>query len=346
MRQFMKVSRKFIFIGLVLAVLAGGFFFFNRPKQIQVETVTVTRKDLKSIVPASGNLTGASAFDLKFRAGGKIVSLQVKPGDQVWQGQLLASLDNRDQVIALNQAKNNLRDKKAQADKVLDDIHLFQYGMGGFGMVASPNETMTQRALRTQAEVSRDNAFDSLKSVQKDLEDTLIIAPSQGLVTQVPASLNQYVSSQDTVIRLADLSGTYFEAEVDEADIGKISLGQGAEVTLDAYPDKVFSGEVKEIQPFTRSSVSGAMVITVRIKLQNIDQPFIQGLSGQVDIILQEVKNALVVPLEAIKEDSVTVKNDNRVQKQKIKKGLQSEEEVEILEGLSEGDYVYLNTAK
>lgn len=343
----MKVPRKLIVIGLIIAVSAIGFFFFPKPKQDKVETATVTRKDLKSAVPASGNLTGASSFDLKFRANGKIVSLQVKPGDQVWQGQLLASLDNRDQVIALNQAKNNLRDKKAQADKVLDDIHLFQYGMGGFGMVASPNETMTQRALRTQAEVSRDNAFDNLKSAQKDLEDTLIIAPSQGVVTQVPSSLNQHVSPQDTVIRISDNSLNFFEAEVDEADIGKISLGQGAEVTLDAYPDKVFSGEVKEIQPFTRSSVSGAMVITVRIRLQNMDKPFMQGLSGQVEIILQEAKNTLALPLEAVKEDdSVVVKKDNRVQKQKIKKGLQSEEEVEVLEGLSEGDYVYLNTVK
>lgn len=343
----MKIPKKFIVIGLVIVLLAGGFFFFLRPKQEKVETATITRKDLKSTISASGNLTGVSSFDLKFRINGKIVSLSAKAGDQVSSGQLLASLDNRDQIVALTQAKNNLRDKQAQADKTLDDIHLFQYGMGGFGLVGTGNETMTQRALRTQAEVSRDNAFDSLKSAQKDLEDTLIIAPSQGVVTQVPASLNQYVSTQDAVIRMSDTSLNFFEAEVDEADIGKISIGQRAQVSLDAYPDKVFEGEVKEIQPFTKSSASGAMVVTVRIQLQQMDQPFMQGLSGQVDIILQEAKNALVVPLEAIKEDNtVTIKKDNRLQKQKIKKGLQSEEEVEVLEGLSEGEHVYLNTAK
>lgn len=345
-RQLMKIPRKFIFIGLVLVLVVSGLFYFNRPKQEKLETATVVRKDIKSTVSASGNLTGASSFDLKFRVNGKIVSLSVKAGDQVTQGQLLASLDNRDQIIALNQAQNNLRDKQAQADKTLDDIHLFQYGMGGFGNVATGNETMTQRALRSQAEVARDNAFDSFKSAQKGLEDTLIFAPSSGVVTQVPAALNQYVNSQDTVIRMSDLSGTYFEAEVDEADIGKISLGQRAAVTLDAYPDKVFSGEVKEIQPFTRSSVSGAMVITVRIKLQNLDKPFMQGLSGQVDIILQETKNALVVPLEAVKDDSVTIKKDNRLQNQKIKKGLQSEDELEVVGGLSEDEHVYLNTTK
>lgn len=342
----MKIHKKIIVIGLVLAVLAGGFFFFLRPKQEKLETVTVTRKDLKSTVSASGNLTGTSSFDLKFRTSGQIVSLSVKPGDQVAEGQLLASLDNHDQIIALNQAQNNLRDKQAQADKTLDDIHLFQYGMGGFDNVATGNETMTQRAQRSQAEVARDNAFDSVKSAQKNLEDTLIVAPSQGVLTQVPASLNQYVSTQDTIIRLSDLSGTYFEAEVDEADIGKINLGQKTEVSLDAYPDKVFKGEVKEIQPFTKSSTSGAMVVTVRIRLQNMDMPFIQGLSGQADIILQELKNALVLPLEAVKEDMITVKKDNKLQRQKIKKGLQSEEETEVVEGLSEGEHVYLNTAK
>lgn len=329
-----------------MAVLAGGFFFFPRGKQEKIEVATVVRKDLKSTISASGNLTGAFAFDLKFRANGKITVLNVKAGESVTAGQLLASLANQEQLIAINQAQNNLRDKQAQADKVLDDIHLFQYGMGGFGMVASPNETMTQRALRTQAEATRDNALDSVKSAQKDLEDTLIIAPSSGVITQVPASLNQHVSSQDTVIRLSDTSRIYFEAEVDEADISKISVGQKADVTLDAYPDKVFSGEVEEIPPFTRSSVSGAMVATVRIKLQNMDKPFIQGLSGQASIILQEAKNSLVVPLEAVKEDSVVVKRDNRLQKQKIKRGVQSEQEVEIVEGLNENDHVYLNNFK
>lgn len=329
-----------------MALLTGSFFFFSRPKQEKMETVTVVRKDIRSAVSASGNLTGASSFDLKFRVNGKIIYLSVKAGDQVAPEQLLASLDNRDQVITLNQAKNNLRDKQAQADKTLNDIHLFQYGMGGFGNVATGNETMTQRALRTQAEVARDNAFDIVKSAQKDLEDTLIFAPASGVVIQALASLNQYVSSQDTVIRLSDLSGTYFEAEIDEADIGKISIGQKAQVSLDAYPDKVFKGEVKEIQPFTKSSSSGAMVVTVRIVLQNMDKAFLQGLSGEADIILQETKNALVLPLEAVKEDSVTVKKDNKLQKQKIKKGLQSEQEVEVVEGLSEGENVYLNTIK
>ncbi len=337
----MKVQKKFIVIGLVAALLAGGYFFFLMRAEKMPELYTIQRKDLKSTISASGNLSGKTSFDLKFRSSGKIYTLKVKAGDTVNQGQLLASVDNRDQIIALSEAQNTLREKQATVDKTIDDIHLFQYGMGGFGSVGSSNETMTQRQLRTGVEVARDNAFDNLKSAQKALEDTLIISPVNGIVTEVPSSINQYVSAADIIIKIADTSEVFFDGEIDEADIDKISLGQMVEVTLDAYPNKVFKGVVGEIQPFTKSSSSGAMIITVRIKLEKMEEKFIQGLSGEAAIILAEAKNSLVVPVEAVREnDTVLVRRNGQLTPQKITRGLSSESEIEIKEGLNENDQI------
>lgn len=320
--------------------MAGSYFFFSWRAEKIPEFYTIQRKDLKSTISASGNLSGKTSLDLKFRSGGKIYTLNVKAGDTVNQGQLLASVDNRDQIIALSEAQNTLRDKQAAVDKIIDDIHLFQYGMGGFGSVGSSNETMTQRQLRTGAEVARDNAFDNLKSAQKALEDTLIISPVNGIVTQVPSTLNQFIASQDSIVKVADTSDVFFDGEIDEADIDKISLGQMVEVTLDAYPNKVFKGAVGEIQPFTKSSSSGAMIITVRVKLENSPK-FIQGLSGQAEIILSEAKNVLTVPMQAVREDdTVLVRRGSSILPQKITRGISTESEIEIKEGLNENDQV------
>lgn len=335
-----KWPQKFIIIGLVI-ILITGFAFFPKGANQPLEFYTVKRATIKSTVSASGTLSGKSMIDLKFNSAGEIYSLNVKAGDKIQPGQLLASLDNRDQLYALAQVQNNLRDKQATVDKIIDDIHLFQYGMGGFANVGSSSETMTQRQQRTQAEVARDNAFVSVKSAQKDLEDTLIVSPVLGVTTQVNASLNQQANTQNIIIRISDTSQVLFDAEIDEADINKVSLGQAAEVTLDAYPDQVLIGQVWEIQPLTKVSLSGAKVITVRIKLEEMREKFIQGLSGQASIILAEAKDSLVVPVEAIREnDTVLVKRNGQLVPQKIIQGVMSETEVEIKEGLNEGDQV------
>lgn len=337
------MGRKLVIISLVMLMVVVGAVVFVRPTSKPPETVTVKKQDLKVIVSASGKLTGKNLLDLRFATSGKILQINVKEGDSVQKGQVLASLDNREQAIALQQAQNTFRDKQAQVDKALDDIHLFQYGMGGFANVATPNETMTQRKDRTTAEVSRDNAFDSVKLAQKNLEDTIIVAPTAGIIIQANFVPGQQVGSGDTIIKMVDISKIYFEAETDEADIGKISLNQKAEITLDAYPQKIFQGEVLEIQPQAKTTSTGATVVTVRI-LVSPNIGFIDNLSGQASITTSEAKNVLTVPLEALREDNtVMVQTEKGLQPKKVVPGIKSDTMVEIKQGLQEEDKIVVN---
>lgn len=340
----MKLPKRFIVIGLVvLLVITVGFITFPKGSQKPGEFITVKRENLKSIISASGVLTGKSVLDLKFKSSGKITSLNIKSGDKVFQDQVLASLDNRDQAIALQQAQNTLRDKQAAVDKVLDDIHLFQYGNGGFANVGTVNETMTQRQLRTTAEVARDNAFDSIKSTQKALEDTIIFAPVAGVITQANFGMGQTVGASDVIVKMVDNQQIYFDADIDEADVSKVSLGQTAEITMDAYPGKVFPGRVAEIQLFTKTTSSGATVVTVRIVLDS-EISFINGLTGQAAIIRSEAKNAITIPQEALREDNtVVVQTAQGLTPKKVTPGIKSDTDVEIREGLNEGEKVVLN---
>ena len=338
-----KVLKKFIFIGLVL-IVAIAIFYITRPKQEAVEFATVQRTDIRQEISAAGKLTGQSILKLRFQTSGKLSYLPVKEGDTVTEGQTLAGLENTKESAALQQAKNNLRDKQASVDKVLDDIHLFQYGQGGFANVNTGNETMTQKQLRTTAEVARDNAEDSLKVAEKNLSDTYIVSPLAGIIISSPYVLGQVVSSTDTIIELADLSSLIFEAEVDEADSGKLSLGMEVEVTLDAYPDKVFTGSLSQISSKTKNLSTGATVVIAKVKLTDPEILFIDGLSGQAAFILSEAKNSLSIPTEALKDETIVVlKTQSGNLDRKVTTGIKSDTKVEIKDGLIEGDQVVIN---
>lgn len=342
--KFLRPTKKKVVILAILVIAALlGFNFFGRPRLTPLQFTQVKRQDIKATVSSSGNLTGKNSSSLKFRSTGKLIFINVKTGDKVFAGQVLAGLDTQDLSITLQQSQNTLRDKQATVDKVLDDIHLFQYGNGGFANVGTANETMTQRQLRTTAEVARDNAFDSIKANQRDFEDSLIISPIGGLVTSAIQVPNQTVTAADLIVQVVDNSAIYFDAEVDEADIGAVALGQKAEISLNSYPDKTFKGEVEQIMPATKLTSSNASVVIVRILLKEDVASFI-GLNGQAVITVNEARNVLTVPTESITADNkVFVTNPQGPQAVDVTVGINSDIDTEIKSGLSEGQQIILN---
>lgn len=340
-KRVKKLPKKYLIIGIIfIAVIA----FLFRPKVSSGSEYTIVKKqDIAETVLTSGLLAGKNTVNLNFLQGGRLAFINVKANDRVSAGQAVAGLDTQALGIELQQANNTLKDKQAAADKVLDDIHLFQYGNGGFGNVGSSSETMTQRQLRTAAEAARDNAFDNVRSVERNFQDKFIIAPFGGLVTQANVFPGQLVGSSSVVAQVVDDSEIYFDAEVDEADLGKISLDQPVEVALDAYPDQVFKGKIAEILPQTKVTSTQATVITARVLLEPGIR-FIAGLQGQASIITKQAEGILTVPLEVLRPDNtVVVQTPNGLQSVKVKTGIQSDMDIQILEGLEEGQEVMIN---
>lgn len=332
--HILKLNKKRIAIlaAIIIAVILGFNFFF-KPKQQNLQFVQVKRQDIVSTVSSSGILTGKEIANLKFKSSGKLTYLTVKVGDIVYAYQTIAGLDTQDLAISLQQAQNTLRDKQATAEKVEDDVK-----------DNDDDETYTQRATRTTAQVARDNAYDEIKAAEKALQDAYLFSPIGGIVTQAPFVVGQNVSASDVIAQVVDFSQVYFDTEIDEADIGKISLDQKAEVTLDAYPDQVFEGVVSEIIPQTKTTSSGATVVTVRIKLTDPKITPINGLSGQALIILSEAKNTMVVPLETVRDDkTVFVQTAQGLRPQKVETGIRSDTDVEVKDGLNENDKILLN---
>lgn len=332
--QILKPSKRKIIIFSVVIILAIFVFnFFVPSKQGSLQFTKVIRQDIKETVTSSGTLTGKKVVNLKFQSPGRLAYINVGAGDRVFAYQTIAGLDTKLLSIDLQQAQNTLRDKQAAAEKVEDDVKDH-----------SKDETYAQRSTRTTAQVARDNAYDDVKAAQRALLDANIYTPIGGIVTQVPQTAGQYVSSSDLIAQVVDISSIYFDSEVDEADISRISLGLRAEITLDALGEKVFTGVVDQIIPQAKTTPSGATIVPVKIKLDKTDATFINGLSGQASIIVKMAQNVLTLPQETLRDDNtVFIQKNDSISPVKVTPGIYSDTLVEIKEGLIDEEKVLLN---
>lgn len=330
---FKPSKKKIIILVVLIIIILLGYNYFLKPKPPTLEFAEVQRQTIESVVSSSGILTGKEVVNLKFKSSGKIAYMNVKVGDDVLAYQSIAGLDTKLLAIDLQQAQNTLRDKQAAAEKAEDDVKDH-----------SKDESFTQKVTRTTAQAARDSAYDGVKSAQEALNEANLYTPLGGIVTQAPFVAGQNVSAADVIVQIANISTIYFDTEIDEADIGKVQLGQLAKIKLDATPDEGYQGVVDQIIPQTITTESGATVILVRIKLENSPKNFINGLSGESQIIVSRSENTLSIPLEALREDNMVVLQSKQGLKEvKVKSGIQSDTDIEIKEGLAEGEKILIN---
>ena len=332
-KKIKKLPRKYKIVGLIVIIVLGFFIFTGNKKPLLLQFASVKKQNIQEEITGSGALTGKNSISLHFKTIGKLAYINVDVSDEVFQGQVIAGLDTEDLNINLREAENTLRDKRAVVDKIHDDLK-----------DVGASETYSQRQTRTTAEVAQDNAYEGLLAAQKALRDSVIYSLIPGIVTQVPVIIGQTVSSSDTITQVVDTSEIYFDTDIDEADIGKIKLELPAKITLDSYPDTSYEGSVAQIFPQTKTTSSGATVITIRIKLASAPENFVNGLSGEASIIIKSAKNALTVPLEVLRDDNtIFVQTETGLRPIKVTIGISSDTDVEIIKGLREKERVLLN---
>lgn len=331
--KFWRLPKKVWATALLIVIALGGYYFWPKPAVEAVQVAEVKTGEVKSIVSTSGTLEGADSADLRFRIGGKLNYLAVKPGEKVLKGQFIASLDTQELAIALQQARNTFTAKDATAKRVEDDVKDNEN-----------DENFTQKETRVAAQTARDNAYDAVKAAERAFQDANIYAPLSGIVTKADPNVGQIVTVADVIAQIVDESEYVFEAEVDESDVGKIKPGQKASVSINSYPDKTFEATVAKITPTTETTDSGATVVIVKLALGKPEINFVSGINGQADIILEELSNVLVIPVDALMDnDEVYVKKGDTYEKIKPEIGLRSDTDVEVKSGLSAGDQVVTN---
>ena len=184
----------------------------------------------------------------------------------------------------------------------------------------------------------------NLADAEKNLESATLISPMDGTVISIAAGQGEQVDTS-TFITIADLNQMNVEVQVDEADLAMLAVGNQVEVIFDALPDRTFTGTVIQVDP-TLTSSGPYQVVKGLVELGGIgDAKLILGLNASVEIIQSEVKNALLVPKEAVRDlgegqYSVFILQNGQLTMKVVEVGLMDDTFAEIRSGLELGDVV------
>ncbi|PJE67688.1 hypothetical protein COU95_01010 [Candidatus Shapirobacteria bacterium CG10_big_fil_rev_8_21_14_0_10_40_9] len=335
-----KIHKKKIFIALLAILVAFVARSILFPKKPQVSTTRAKSEDLILTVSASGKTESQNQVDLKFQTSGKLAWVGVKEGDEVKKWQAVASLDKEELKKRIEKAMNDYLEERWDFEQSHAD-----YGTSG----KSKEEWLVSDAAKRileKAQFDLNNVIIDVELADITAKLATIVSPIEGIVTHIDtpvAGVN--ITPATAVFTVADPNSVIFVANVDEADIGQVSLGQKVKITLDAYLDQEFEGQVKKISFASITTTGGGTAFPVEISLpENQDLKFKVGMNGDVEIITQEKSGVLTVPSDAIwrRDDKNFVWKvvSGKAKKQEVKTGLEVEDKTEILEGLSEGEEV------
>jgi HlyD family secretion protein len=318
--------------------------------------------------------------EIKSKASGIVEKLYVDYGDRVKAGQVLAELDREQLEAAVREARANLLAAEAASERNRIEAEgpdlpflkaalersrkLYADGLISPSILEDADKAYQlglnkQTAARSQAAVSRaevEKARAALERYQTDLRYATIVSPMDGLVLSRDVEVGDAVSSilvlgsQATlVMTLGDVSEVYVLGKVDEADIGRVFLGQRARIVVESFKDKSFEGKVTKISPLGKEK-DNVTTFEVRVSIQNPGGELKTNMTANAEVILEEKKGVLFVPESAVLYDKhrkaslelPDPKAPNGRRTVAVKLGISNGVRTEVVEGLREGEQVVL----
>lgn len=330
-----------IFI-IALAILPQRIKRIVAGPKAQYETTKVKKGDIIQAISASGEIESQEQVILKFQTSGKLIWVGVKEGDHVSKWQAIASLDRRELEMDLKKDLNDYMNERWDFEQTYED-----YDKSGLTEEQWLVTDAIKRILQ-KAQFDLNNAVIDVEITDLAIKLATIASPIEGIVTDIESPVaGVNITPATARFTIANPGNMKFVANIDESDIGKVAIGQRVLVSLDAYPDETFEGEVTNIAFAAITTRGGGTAFPVDITLpENIDQRFKVGMNGDVEIISAEKSEVLIVPPEAIKtkkgETYLQIIEGRTVKEIKIEKGLESDNQVEIISGTSEGQIVII----
>src|SRR4030043_1173665 len=268
----------------------------TKPEQ-KYETAKVQKEDLTDIVSASGTIQAENQVDLKFQTSGLLTWVGVKEGDQVKKWQAIASLDKRELEKDLRIELNDYLNERWDFEQTYED-----YEKSGLSEEKWLVTDAIKRILQ-KAQFDLNNKVIDVEIADLTVKLATISSPIDGIVTSIDVPIaGVNITPATAVFTIANPGLMKFIADIDESDVGKTSIGQKVIITLDAYPDEEFEGEITNIAFAAITTSGGGTAFKADISLpENIDQKFIVGMNGDIEIVTAEKTDVTTVPIEAIK---------------------------------------------
>jgi len=348
-------------IHLVAAFFIGSCSFSD-------SSIKPSRKDITQAVYASGKIFPLNHVKISAKGNGYVSKILVKAGDDVMPGTPLIIISAPNSDVNVNIAEANLRlseanntDNKNELNAALQDIQSaytkYQLDSTNYERYRNLwNENITTKQTvdqaKTQAQLSFQNykklesVYSSLKArlatdatlakqqllMQQNIKgDYIITAPFKGTIYDIPVKEGQLLTTGTTSIDFGETGKFEAELDVDETDLGMISLNQPILISSDAYPSVPIYSSVREILPGVNQTNKTA---TVKTDIASDTLKFYSGMSIEANIIVSKKSNALVIPIDYLASDNtVTTKEKKKVP---VKTGVRAMDYVEILSGIDE----------
>ena len=269
------------------------------------QAVPVERRDIVVSAQASGAVQPDTTVEVKSKASGEILQLNVETGQVVKRGAPLVRVDPRNARNALAQAQADLDVAKAKLTNATSQKARADALFKSQSITEQEHEQALLDHANARSEVVR--AQVAVDNARIQLEDTDVRAPISGTVLQksvergtVIASATSNVSGGTTLLTMADLNQVQVRTLVDETDIGKVQPGQPATVTVDAFPQRPFSGTVLKIEPQAQTEQNVTM-FPVLVRIDNEQGLLRPGMNAEVEIHVGRRDDVLAVPSAALR---------------------------------------------
>lgn len=350
---------------LVIAILSYAIWHLTRTEPQEVELVAASLGIVEATImnTRAGTVKACRRSRLSPAAGGQIISLPIKEGDRVEQGQILLKLWNVDLAAQEELSKQQLATAKSQQHEacVLADnaqresTRTQQLVARGFVSpqraedVDATAQARQAACAAAAADVKRARA--QVKVIQANLERTTLVAPFAGIVAQVTGELGEYVTPSPQgiptppAVDLIDDTCLYVSTPMDEVDAPKLRVGQLARITLDALPGQVFDGRVRRIAPYVTEIEKQARTVDVEAEFINTySDALLVGYSADVEAIIEQRENVLRIPTQVIRQNNkvLVLGADNKLEERILETGLANWVFTEVLAGLTAGEQVLL----
>lgn len=340
--------------------------------------IKVFRTDIIQVLEENGEITPEKRAVVKSRISGRVSEILVEEGDFIKKGDSIAKIEpDLEQAKIITSLVNSLKEKEIYLNNIRDEYEqkkeLYEKGFISRSEFQKVEDELSIAEMDYDARLEEYTLFKSELGSEKNIavEKLTVISPLSGIVLKKMVEEGELISGESSsrsgteLFTIADLSRLVILVNINEVDIYKIEEGNKVDILIAANPQGQYTGVVSRISPYTEEE-RGIKVFPTEIILEQHDPKLRPGMSAVVKITINAKEDVLAIPVNALfiennkeyvivpsksfstknissekfpKENSSTEKNG--IGKVFVKRGINDEKNVEILEGLSEGDMIF-----
>ena len=357
-----KVSKVWIGAGALLVVAVAIWLLSGSEKreEIAFETAKVAPANIQNSITATGTIEPVTSVTVGTQVSGIVNKLYVDYNSVVKKGQVIAELDKTNLISELKTAKANLTSAQSTLNYQTENFKRYA-ALYKKGLVSADDYENAQLTYK-QAKEQVASAQETVRKAQTNMGYATITSPIDGIVLSKSVEEGQTVAASFSTPELftiaKDLTNMQVVADIDEADIGDVADGERVTFTVDAYPDDLFKGVVKQVRQ-EATTTNNVVTYEVVISAPNTDLKLKPGLTANVTIYTAERKGVLSVPSKALRftptKETVgnkkivdteaknkvwTLENNNTLKAHAVNIGMTDGTHTQILSGISQGKEV------